>query len=263
MLFLKNLKKESWIEVNYGHIKGWQCNYLLKFPSLKHLFTGKAGDLNLANHQPTVFPEKSVEKNRESLCKALELNFKKLIVVPISHTDNVQILEDENQKLKECDAVITHLSNIPILITAADCVPILLYSPEKKILGVVHAGWRGTVGKIAEKAVISMQENYMVRPSQIVAVIGPAIGRKRYEVGQDVADLLVQATESNEILDTSGPKPKADLKLANKIQLDRAGVMKIFVSELDTAIHTSMFYSHRIQGKRAGRQGLIASMISN
>ena len=263
MQFLKKLKKEVWTEANQGHIKGWQCSYLLQFPALKHLFTGKAGDLNLAKHQPTVFPEKSVEKNRESLCKCLEVNYEKLIVVPISHTDIVQVLENENQNLKECDAVITHLTDIPILITAADCVPILLYSPEKKILGLVHAGWKGTAGKITEKAVIAMQENYMVRPSQIVAVIGPAIGRKSYEVGQDVADLLVHATESAEILDTSGSKPKADLKLANKIQLDQAGVMKIFVSELDTGINTSLLYSHRIQGKRAGRQGLIASMVSN
>jgi len=263
MLFLKKSPDITWQEVNLGHIKGWQSSPLLKSLNLKHLFTGKAGDLNLAKHQPTVFPEKSVEKNRESLCKCLELNYEKLIVVPISHTDSVQVLENENQKLKECDAVITHLTEIPILITAADCVPILLYSPEKRILGLVHAGWKGTCGKIVEKAVIAMQEHYMVRPSQIIAAIGPAIGRKNYEVGQDVADLLVQATESEEILDTSGPKPRADLKLANKIQLDKVGVMKIFVSELDTAIHTSMFYSHRIQAKRAGRQGLIACMVSN
>lgn len=261
MLFLKKFEKKTWQEVNHGQIKGWQCEPLLRFTNLKHLFTGKAGDLNLAKHQLTVFPEKSVEKNRELLCKSLDIDYRSLVTLPIAHTDKVLILEKETPEIIESDAVITHLSNIPLLITAADCVPILLYSQEKKVLGLVHAGWRGTAAKIAEKAVVAMQEHYMVRPSQIIAAIGPAIGQKHYEVGQDVADLLIQATESDEIIDTSGPKPKADLKLANYIQLDKSGVMKIFVSELDTSVHTSMLYSHRIQGKRAGRQGLVACLV--
>ncbi|MBI3590260.1 MAG: peptidoglycan editing factor PgeF [Candidatus Melainabacteria bacterium] len=252
------------MEANYGQVKGWQCQPLLKFLNLKHLFTGKASDLNLAKHQPTIFPEKSVDKNREILCKNFDLNYENLVVLPIAHTDNVLVLENEkneNQKPGHWDAVITQLTNVPILITAADCVPILLYSPEKKVLGLVHAGWKGTAAQIVEKAVIAMQENYMVRPSQIIAAIGPAIGQKHYEVSQDVADLLVQATESEKILNTSGTKPKADLKLANYLQLDKAGVMKIYVSDMDTALHTSVLYSHRIQGKRAGRQGLIACML--
>ena len=258
MLFLKKLEKKTWEEVSFGQVKGWQCTPFLKFPNLKHLFTSKASDLNLAKHQPTIFPEKSVDKNREILCKSLDLSYESLIVLPLEHGSNVFVLENENQELIKSDAIITHLTNIPILITAADCVPILLYSNEKKILGLVHAGWKGTAASIAEKAVIAMQEHYMVRPSQVVAAIGPAIGQKKYEVSQEVANLLVQATESDEIVDSSGTKPRVDLKLANYLQLDRAGVMKIYVSEMDTALHASMLYSHRIQGKRAGRQGLIA-----
>lgn len=261
MFLLKKLKKKDWLEANFGQIKGWQCEPFLRFPNLKHLFTGKSGDFNLAKHQPTVFPEKGVEKNRELLCKKLELSYENLISLPIAHTDKVLVLTKDTPEITQADATITDLKNIPILITAADCVPILLYSDEKKVLGFVHAGWRGTAACIAEKAVIAMQEYFMVRPSQIIAAIGPAIGCKHYEVGQDVADLLVRATESDEIIDLSGTKPKADLKLANYLQLDKAGVMKIFVSEMDTAIHTSMLYSHRIQGKRAGRQGLIACLV--
>ena len=261
MFFLKQLQKKAWEEANFGAVRGWQCTEFLKYPNLKHLFTGKSNDLNLAKHQPTVFPEKSVDKNRETLCKNLELSYAALRVLPLAHSDNVFILENEKQEIPEADAIITHLTNIPLLITAADCVPILLYCPEKKIMGLVHAGWRGTALAIAEKAVIAMQENFLARPSQIIAAIGPAIGQKNYEVSQEVADLLVKATESDSIINSNGTKPKADLKLANQLQLDRAGIMKIFVSELDTAGQNSLFYSHRIQGKRAGRQGLIACMV--
>lgn len=261
MLFLKKAEKEIWLETNLGQVKGWQCTPFLRYPNLKHLFTGKYNDLNLAKHQVTIFPEKSVDKNREILCKSLELDYKSLKVLPVIHSDKIFVLEHEKQNIEEADAIITHLTHTPLLITAADCVPILLYSPEKQILGLIHAGWKGTAMSIVEKTVIAMQEYYLVRPSQIIAAIGPAIGRKNYEVSQQVADLLVNACETDKILDTSGIKPKADLKLANYIQLDRAGVMKIFISELETAQHHSLFYSHRIQGKRAGRQGLIACMV--
>lgn len=260
MSLLKKLEKKTWEDVNFGQVKGWQCAPFLKFSNLKHLFTGKSTDLNLAKHEPTIFPEKSVDKNRQILCKALNLNYESLLVLPIVHSDKILVLKEDTKELTTCDAVITHLTNIPILITAADCVPILLYAPEKKIFGLVHAGWKGTAAKIAEKAVIAMQENYLVRPSQIIAAIGPAIGQKNYEVSEEVGALLANACETDSILDIRGPKPKADLKLANSIQLDQAGITKIFISEMDTAIHNSILYSHRIQGKRAGRQGLIVCM---
>ena len=263
MFFFKKEEKKTWEEANLGQVKGWQCSHLLKFPTLKHLFTGRAGDLNLAKHQPTIFPEKSVDKNRETLCKSLGLNFSNLVVLPIAHTDQILVLTNTTPEVTQADGVITQLKNIPLLITAADCVSIILYSDEKKVLGLVHAGWRGTAAKVIEKAVVAMHENFMVRPSQIIAAIGPAIGQKSYEVGQDVAEMLIEATESDEILDTTGNKPKVDLKLANLIQLDNAGIMKIFISPLDTARDTSMLYSHRVQGKRAGRQGLIACLVDN
>ena len=262
MFFLKQLQKKTWEEAAFGAVKGWQCSEFLKHTNLKHLFTGKSNDLNLAKHEPTIFPDKSVDKNREILCKSLDLSYASLRILPLVHGDNVFILENEEQEIPESDAIITSLTNIPLLITAADCVPILLYCPEKKIMGLIHAGWRGTALAIAEKAVIAMQENFLARPSQIIAAIGPAIGQKNYEVSQEVADLLVKATESDSIINSNGTKPRADLKLANQLQLDRAGIMKIFVSELDTAAHNSLFYSHRIQGKRAGRQGLIACLTS-
>ena len=261
MILDLNLKKTAWEEISIGQVKGWQCTPLLTFPNLKHLFTSKAGDLNLGKHEPTVFPEKSAEKNRETLCKKLNLNYESLFVLPINNSDNVLVLKSLEDQITTCDAVITHLTNIPFLITVADCVPILLYSPEKKILGLVHAGWRGTAGKIAEKTAIAMLEHYHVRPSQIICAIGPSIGPKHYEVGNDVRELLVKACETDEIINTTGKKPRVDLKLANYIQLERMGIIEIFVSELDTAARTTMFYSHRIQGKRAGRQGLVACMV--
>lgn len=260
MLFLKKSEKKVWDEVCIGSIKGWQCWPLLKYPALKHLFTGKSNDFNLGKHALTIFPEKSVDKNREILCKNLEISYSNLIVLPIVHSDRVVVLDSEEQNIPESDAIITHLVGIPILITFADCVPILLYCPDKKVFGLIHAGWKGTAARIAEKAIVAMMESYLIRPSQIIAAIGPAIGQEKYEVGQDVAELLVSATDSDKIIDASGIKPKIDLKLANYLQLEQTGVNKIYISEMDTGLHISQFYSNRMQGKRAGRQGLIACL---
>jgi YfiH family protein len=253
--------REIWEEVNLGQVKGWQCTPFLKSPNVKHLFTGKSGDFNLAKHRPTVFPDKGVDKNRETLCKLLSINYENLVVLPLTHSDTVLDLKYDTKEILPSDAVITTLTNIPLLVTYADCVPILLYAEDKKVLGIVHAGWKGTAANIVEKTVLAMSENYQVRPSQITAAIGPAIGQKNYEVDEDVAKKLSDACESDEILDRLGKKPKADLKLANKLQLEKCGVMKIYVTELDTASNHAKLYSHRIQPTRGGRQGLIACLV--
>ncbi len=261
-LFKKKEKvREVWEEVTLGQVKGWQCTPFLDFPNVKHLFTGKSGDFNLAKHKPTVFPDKGVDKNRETLCRLLNLNLENLVILPLTHSDTVLDLKYSTKEICPADAVITTLTNIPLLITYADCVPILLYAEDKKVLGVVHAGWRGTAARIIEKTALAMHENYLVRPSQITAAIGTAIGQKHYEVDEEVAKKLSDACSSEEIIDRSGKKPKVDLKLANKLQLEHCGINKIFVTELDTAANHSKLYSHRMQPTRAGRQGLIACLI--
>lgn len=252
--------REIWEEVTFGQIRGWQCTPFLKFPELKHLFTGKSGDFNLAKHRPTIFPEKGVDKNRETLCKLLDLNYENLVVLPLIHSDKVLILEQDTKEITPADAVITSLTNIPLMITYADCVPILLYAENKKVVGLVHAGWKGTAARVIEKTVTAMHEHYLIRPSQISAAIGPAIGQKNYEVDEDVAKQLIDACETDEIISRTGKKPKADLKLANKLQLEKCGITNVYVTELDTASQHAKLYSHRMQPTRAGRQGLIACL---
>ncbi len=261
MFFRKKVEKPQWEEVLLGSIKGWQCTRFNEFPNFKHLFTSKYNDFNLAKHAPTIFPEQSVNKNRETLCRSLDLKFEDLVILPLEHGDKVLILDDTLKGLEKADGIITQYTNIPIMITYADCVPIMLYVPEKKILALVHAGWRSTAKKIIEKTISKMLETYMIRPSQIVACIGPAIEQKHFEVDEDVANQLIKATESDDIVDRRFSKPRIDLKKANYIQLEKMGVREIFISDLGTGSHPSL-YSHRMQGKRAGRQGLIACITS-
>ena len=77
----------------------------------------------------------------------------------------------------------------------ADCVPILLFDPEKRIIGIAHAGWKGTVNKIAAKTVTKMVQNFGTNPTDVLAAIGPSIGPDHYQVGEDVINKVQSVLE--------------------------------------------------------------------
>lgn len=148
-------------------------------------------------------------------------------------------------------------------IKTADCVPVLLFDPKRNICAAVHAGWRGTFSLIARGAVEKMVR-LGCNACDIRAAIGPAIGGKCYEVGEDVyvaaraaspilADAVFTAREEK-------GKYLCDLKMANRIILETAGVpaKNIDVCELCTHCETELFYSHRASG---GVRGTMMSVI--
>ncbi len=148
-------------------------------------------------------------------------------------------------------------------IKTADCVPVLLYDPEKKICAAVHAGWRGTFSLIAKKAVEKMT-SLGCGPQNILAAIGPAIGGNCYEVGTDV---YTEAANASPLLAEAVFTPReeegkylCDLKNANRIILEGAGVSAehIDVCALCTHCETDIFYSHRASG---GVRGTMMSVI--
>ena len=84
------------------------------------------------------------------------------------------------------DALVTNVPDVCIAVSTADCVPVLLYAPDRKVVAAVHAGWRGTVLHIARKAASLMIEAYDCDPTQLVAGIGPSISQAAFEVGEEV-----------------------------------------------------------------------------
>lgn len=188
------------------------------------------------------------------------------------------------------DGHITDEPGVPLLIFTADCVPVFLYDRQKRAAGAVHAGWRGTVGGIAEEAVRRMTEEFGSRPEDIAAVIGPSAGPDCYEVGEEVAcrfleifggaDTRPQEAESGgsgkenrtaescinrpEIVRPAGGDKEGkywvNLWEANRRMLLRAGLREehIAVSELCTMCRQDLFFSHRVTG---GKQGSMAGII--
>ena len=142
---------------------------------------------------------------------------------------------------------------------AADCTPVLLFDPVRQAIAAVHAGWRGTAQGIACKAVLRMQEEFGCAPEDIRAAIGPCIGCCCFEVGPEVPDAMREAlgADAEAAIEPRGEKAHVDLKLLNRIWLQKAGVQVIDVSPDCTMCHPDRFWSHRVTGGARGSQAAI------
>jgi hypothetical protein len=155
----------------------------------------------------------------------------------------------------QADALITDRAAVTLFLRFADCVPILLYDPRRPAVGVVHAGWRGTLAKAAPAAVQAMAERYGSRPADLIAGIGPAIGPCHYAVGAEVVAQTRQAFPGavDALLPRVNGGHHLDLWAANAHALRQAGVEQIETSALCTVCHCDDFFSHRAEGARTGR----------
>jgi len=165
--------------------------------------------------------------------------------------------------LPQADAILTDRSEVTLLMRFADCVPILLYDPRQRVIGLAHAGWQGTVRGVALAAVQQMQAHYRSRPEDILAALGPSIGPDHYQVGQDVVQALQQALgkeQAEPFLFYRDNGIFLDLWAANRYWLERAGVHQIEVAALCTACHTEDWYSHRAHRGRTGRFGVMIAL---
>lgn len=177
-----------------------------------------------------------------------------------THSDRVVIVTSgtDPSALADTDALITNEQGLIICVQTADCVPVLLFDPQKKVVAAVHAGWRGTVSKIAQKTIQQMSDKFGCQPGEIIAGIGPSIHMHAYEVGPEV----VEAVESNfsnspALLKPSLHSGKAyfDLWEANKTVLIESGIQEenIEIMGLCSFEHAGLFYSARRDGTDTGR----------
>lgn len=177
----------------------------------------------------------------------------------VVYADTPRPLDTEYQK---ADILLTDNPRVTLFMRFADCTPILLHDPEKKVIGLVHSGWLGTVRDAAGAAVRAMQKRYGSNPADILAAIGPAIGPDHYEVGNDVI-LQVRETfgeDAEYMLGAHGDSVHFNLWKANRILLEREGVVQIEVAGICTACHTSDWFSHRGEKGKTGRFGALLAM---
>ena len=208
--------------------------------------------------------EEHVAACREELCVELNIEDDNLILPRQTHETNIINIDkkflslsktERDNQLYGIDAIITSLPSVCIGVSTADCVPILLYDTERKIVAAIHAGWRGTVQRIVEKTVAYMQDKFSTSPHAIMAVICPSIGVEAFEVGDEVYDAFLDEGFDMTKIAKRYKKWHINLWEANRIQLLRCGVASenIQLASICTYTYHNEFFSARRLGINSGR----------
>lgn len=206
--------------------------------------------------------EQKVVENRRRFLAAAGMPLERSVWCKQIHADGVTVVAEadagrgsleEESIVDDTDALVTNTPDLPLCVTLADCVPVVIFDRERRAVGLAHAGWGGTVARISSRTVAVMQERFGCDPAALLAAIGPSIGPARYEVGPEVVDRAREAfgARASEALAPIGDgKAHLDLWRANAIDLEAAGVspQRIEVGAISTEAHLDDFYSHRFEG---------------
>jgi len=179
-----------------------------------------------------------VLRARRAFIHALDLDGAELTTIGSVHGAGVARVDQPGGSVDDVDALVTDQRGVTLFATFADCYPIVLWDPEKRVAGLVHAGWRGTQAGVAGAAVRFMQEEYGCR--HVRAGIGPGICGRCYEVGEEVASRF----DARFVNPGTGGRWLLDLIAANGAQLEDAGVKAVYDVGMCTK-ETYLFPSHR------------------
>ena len=206
----------------------------------------------------------SVRRNLEMIAGAFALNPQQFLFVNQVHSDAVLVVDGTfatdlgKIAARSYDAVVTDQPGVAIGIRTADCVPLILVDPMKKVVGAVHAGWRGTALGVAARTVEELVNRFSSRPNDIQVSVGPAIGACCYEVDAGVYQAFAGMRDQHSFFRHCAESEKwmLDLPLANIAQLESRGVPRENISSTAfcTACRRDLFFSHRAEGGKTGRQ---------
>lgn len=245
-------------------------------------YGGRTLNLGLTQHDT----RDNVERNRARLLSALaakddEGKVWPMLQVKQIHSAIVRRASGPERESLTGDGLITNVPALLLVIKTADCAPVLVADTKRRVVGAFHAGWRGTVARIAEKGVGEMRRQFGSVPRDLRAAIGPCIRRCCYQVGSEVrAEFESQFSYADELFEEVfdsnaihvrypllflnkrapghgdlGPEIHLDLVEANRRQLEDAGLRAEHISVVDgcTACDTTRFFSHRAEVGQTGR----------
>ncbi len=263
------------LEKKMNSLSIWGFEVLLKYTGATHFISTRMGGvsmppydfLNLGFHVGDT-PE-AVLRNRGILASTLSISLDRFTFAEQIHGAGVKVVTEEQRgsgvtehqtSLYATDAMVTDVPDICLIVLLGDCVPVIFFDPIKNVVGVAHAGWRGTVRSVIRNTVMVFQERFGSSPSDLVAGIGPSIGPCCYEVGPEVlAQVENTFSGKNGCVDNETPDGKGYLNLwqANKAQLMEMGVLEsnIELSGICTCCNHDNFFSRRYQGGETGRFG--------
>jgi len=230
-------------------------------PQLTHGFCGRRGGLSRGgfsalNLSPQVGDEsRCVRENWRRLGVAVP--GVRFLTMQQQHGAGVARVDESVLQPPAADALVTRSGGLALCVLTADCVPILLVAPERRVIAAVHAGWRGTLLGIAQRAVVEMHDHFGVQPSGVRAAVGPAIDGCCYEVERHVTDELEQRWGAMpNAVTPRGAKSRLDLRRANAAILAAAGVAPAHIARIGpcTRCTAAEYFSYRGAAGNTGRQ---------
>jgi len=199
----------------------------------------------------------AVNENHRLACEILEVSGTEVVTAWQVHGNRVAAVgeSDQGTVVPETDALITDQPGVILMLRFADCLSIFLYDREKQIVGLGHAGWRGTSTQVAAQMVSAMIEHYGTDPADVIAGLGPAIGPCCYVVGEEVIQAIKPTLHECRSAIRQGEDGEfyVDLWDANRQQLMNRGVKDVEMAGVCTSCHAREFFSHRADGGRTGR----------
>ncbi|MHB1167312.1 MAG: peptidoglycan editing factor PgeF [Carboxydocellales bacterium] len=248
---------------------------------VKHGFSTRLGgismppysSLNLAAHVGDSIDH--VRENRRRFSAVLGVNTKHWVTAKQVHGDLVYRVtasdrglgsEDYDSALEDTDALITNESGVPLATGYADCVPVFLFDPITPAIGLAHAGWKGTVAKIAQKTLAAMTREYGTHPENCLIGIAPSIGPCCYEVDEKVMSQVREAFPYWREITVQGAEPgkwRLNLWEANRRQLLDVGVQTahITMAGICTNCSPETFFSFRAEQGMTGRMSAVIMLV--
>lgn len=261
--------------------------YYVTFPSfeetglVRHLYSTRRGGVSRGNLGPMNLgfsrgdDKGAVVENFRRISYVSDIYIGDMVFSDQVHGDRIIYVDQQDRgkgifkpkEMEGVDGLITDKPQVCLVTFYADCVPLFFLDPVQKVIGLAHAGWRGTVLEIGRKMVERLEADFGSKPADILAGIGPSIGPCCFEVGPEVEHEFASAFPAwrEEIIrpaETAG-KSYVNLWRTNELILRQAGVLKehITVTDLCTKCHAEYFHSHRRTGNDRGTQAAFLELI--
>jgi YfiH family protein len=257
-------------------IRPLQSAAIGRLPFVRHGITGRVAGLgradgNISYSEPRD-PEDAWEM-RQLWCQRIGIDPNTLVTAHQVHGAEVGVVSGAKAGTGSApgtglfgmfDSLVTNEPNVAVMMTHADCLAVVLCDPQNRVVGVVHAGWRGTVANVSGAAVRTMIETFQSGPEQILAYIGPGICGDCYTVGDEVIGSWTTAMPGGEpAVSRSNGQWHFDIAEANRLQLRAAGLRDDAIehSGVCTRCSSDEWFSHRGQGPATGRFASIITVV--
>lgn len=210
--------------------------------------------------------EEAVRENFRRIGASMGVSCEDMVFSQQTHTTNVRVVTEQDRGMgmtrpleySDVDGLVTNVPGLCLVTFYADCVPLYILDPVRKVIGLSHSGWRGTVGKIGKKTVEMMTKEYGSDPKDILVAVGPSICQDCYEVSEDVIQQFRQNFDpiywDRIFYQKDNGKYQLNLWAANACVFQESGILKehMAVTNVCTHCNSDVLYSHRTMGNDRG-----------